>query len=257
MIDKQFLGSQTAKNGFMNEKDIINLFNDWREEELSRQWLTTMGYILEEIEEVYAYLVKGNFKSDIQVQVSIKLKEVLDCQNISIKLVSNTKGFNQIDKRYVKAYQELWNISEEVVSLLQYYTGEKPPYKSEVRDKRRMYLNELSKEEQEAILNFFNLNKTLIVSDILKGRGKFSAEWMLVIQKIEEKDILNWSLKPMNYCLNFFGNGEIILTKKGNLKIGKITVQRKGGDGGRKTACMLQFKIDPSLLIDKDYSKYQ
>lgn len=29
-------------------------------------------------------------------------------------------------------------------------------------------------------------------------------------------------------------------------------MQRKGGDGGRETAKMLQFKINPALLIAKD-----
>lgn len=49
---------------------------------------------------------------------------------------------------------------------------------------------------------------------------------------------------------NHFGNGEIIITKQGNFKIGKITMQRKGGDGGRNTAKMLQFKINPAELFD-------
>ncbi len=31
---------------------------------------------------------------------------------------------------------------------------------------------------------------------------------------------------------------------------GRITMQRKGGDGGRDTAKMLQFKINPALLFD-------
>lgn len=54
----------------------------------------------------------------------------------------------------------------------------------------------------------------------------------------------------MNYCINFFGNGEVIITPRGNLNIGRIGMQRKGGDGGRETAKMLQFKIDPSELFD-------
>ena len=42
----------------------------------------------------------------------------------------------------------------------------------------------------------------------------------------------------------------ILATKgAGNLKIGRVTMQRKGGDGGRETAKMLQFKINPALLI--------
>ena len=93
-----------------------------------------------------------------------------------------------------------------------------------------------------------NYNKSLIVSDILKGQGKFAAEWMLVIQKIDKN--ARWILKPMNFCMNYFGNGEIEITARGNLKIGRITMQRKGGDGGRDTANMLQFKINPAELFD-------
>ena len=59
-----------------------------------------------------------------------------------------------------------------------------------------------------------------------------------------------WILEPMNYCMNYFGNGEVIITNRGNFRIGKITMQRKGGDGGRKTANMLQFKINPAELFD-------
>ncbi|MBP7173599.1 MAG: hypothetical protein KBA33_05950 [Cloacibacterium sp.] len=93
-----------------------------------------------------------------------------------------------------------------------------------------------------------NENKSFIVSDILKGRGQFSAEWMLVAQKVKENS--RWILKPMNFCLNYFGNGNIEITKQGNFKIGKITMQRKGGDNGRDTAKMLQFKINPAELFD-------
>ncbi len=64
------------------------------------------------------------------------------------------------------------------------------------------------------------------------------------------KGNFKWTLKPMNFCLNLFGNGEVCLTKQGSIKIGNITVQRKGGDAGRKTAQMLQFKINPCLLFD-------
>ena len=56
----------------------------------------------------------------------------------------------------------------------------------------------------------------------------------------------------MNYCMNYFGNGEIEITSKGNFRIGKIGMQRKGGDGGRKTASMLQFKLDPVKLFEEE-----
>ena len=88
----------------------------------------------------------------------------------------------------------------------------------------------------------------MYVSDILKGRGRFAAEWMLVAQKVDEN--ARWILKSMNFCMNYFGNGDIVVTNRGNFRIGKITMQRKGGDAGRDTANMLQFKINPTELFD-------
>lgn len=249
-MDKIRLGSQTAKNGFKNEAFVIAVFNDWKNEILAQEWLKSMGYNLELIEEVRAEKIKGNFKADVQVVilVQIKLQKLQDVQNIQVKLVSNNQGFNQIDKRWLTSYNELWNFPNDIYEILQYFVGEKEPKIDNPKDKRRMFFNEFSKEEQDMILNFFDKNKILILSDILKGRGKFASEWFLVILKLEGKT--EWVLKPINEVINFY-SGEVVFTKYGNLKIGKVSMQRKGGDRGRKSAKMLQFKIDPLLLMQK------
>lgn len=247
MRKEQILGSQTAKNGFLNEDDIVEKFNNWNSDEDAQKWLIIMEYELKEIEYVKAVKLSG-YKTDVQVQVTIKLKETIDAQNLQVKLVSNPKGFNQIDKRWVDKYMEMWNIPENIVLIFKKYTGEIEPTISNPKDNRRMFSNEFTLDEQKNILEWLNDNKSLIVSDILKGRGQFSAEWMLVAQKVEENS--RWILKPMNFCLNHFGNGTIEITKQGNFKIGRITMQRKGGDNGRDTAKMLQFKINPAELFD-------
>ena len=245
-MDLKRLGSETAKNGFKNESDIVEKFNNWKIDIESQQWLKIMQYRLKQIEYVKAIKISG-YKTDVQVQVNIKLKKLIDIQNLQIKLVSNLRGFNQIDKRWVDKYTQMWNIPNDIAFLLKLYVGEIKPKIQNPKDKRRTFANEFNKKEQNKILNWLKNNKTLIVSDILRGSGKFAAEWMLVAQKID-KDA-RWILKPMNLCLNFFGNGEVKITKRGNFKIGKITMQRKGGDGGRETAKMLQFKINPAELF--------
>lgn len=206
-----------------------------------------MEYNLDKIEFVKAVVLSG-FKADIQVQVTVKLKEAIDAENIQVKLVSNSKGFNQIDKRWVDKYVEMWDIPNDITTLLKEYTGELPPTINNPRDKRRTFANEFSEEDTSKLLEWLQSNKSLIISDILKGRGKFAAEWMLVAQKTENQ--ARWILKPMNYCLNFFGNGDILISPRGTFKIGKITMQRKGGDRGRLTANMLQFKINPAELFE-------
>lgn len=242
-------GSQTAKDGFKNEYFVVNEFNNWKISDLAKAWLKKMNYSLEDIESVKASKITGSFKADVQVEIKIeiKLKSLVDIQNLQVKLVSNPKGFNQIDKRWLSTYKEMWNIPENVYTLLQHFTGELPPKIPNPQDKRRMFLTEFTSDEQKIILKFFNDNKTMIVSDILKGRGSFAAEWMLVILKIGTN--LNWALEPINYVLNYFGNGNVSMTPRGSISIGNITVQRKGGDGGRPSANMLQFKINPAELI--------
>jgi len=239
--------SQTAKDGFRNEDDIVEKFNDWKKSQDAQAWLILMKYKLPEIEYVEAVKIAG-FKTDVQVQVTIKLKKAIDVENLQVKLVSNPKGFNQIDKRWVDKYTEMWDIPKNIISILKRYTGEEIPTIKKPKDKRRMFANEFTDVEQKTILKWLNKNQSLIVSDILKGRGKFAAEWFLVAQKVAKN--ARWILKPMNYCMNYFGNGEIEITTRGNFKIGRITMQRKGGDGGRDTAKMLQFKINPAELFD-------
>lgn len=175
------------------------------------------------------------------------MKKAIAAENLSVKLVSNPQGFNQVDKRWVSSYAEMWNIPDDIVKLLKLFTGEIKPMKSGLRDARRMFLDEMNKDEQKKIIDFFTKNKFLIVSDILKGRGKFSAGWMLVVLTIENKS--RWVLKSINHVMNVFGDGEVKITSRGSLKIGRITMQRKGGDAGRPTSNMLQFKINPVELF--------
>ncbi|WP_337892707.1 hypothetical protein, partial [Mesomycoplasma ovipneumoniae] len=122
-------------------------------------------------------------------------------------------------------------------------------YKDNVRDNRRMFMDELTDEERNLVLDWLNNNKLLIISDILKGRGEFSAEWVLVAQKLQED--ARWVLKNINEVINhYFADGKVEASPGGSIKLGKVTLQRKGGDNGRPTANMLQFKIDPTELFD-------
>lgn len=244
------LGSEAAKGGFRNEKDVICRFNNWVKDEVAQKWLKAMGYKINDIEYVKASKVRGQYKADIQVRIIIviKLKSQEDLQNLQVKLVSNPQGFNQIDKRWVDKYVELWNIPEDITKILKLFTGEIKPNKKKLKDKRRMLLTEMSKSDQDKIVNFFKINKILIVSDLLKGRGEFSADWVLVILKFNAES--KWTLKSINEVMNLFGNGDVRVTSQGSLKIGKIGMQRKGGDAGRDTSKMLQFKINPVELFN-------
>ena len=137
-------GSKTAKQGFLNEQDVVDKFNNWQNDTDVQSWLITMKYDLSEIEYVRAEKLHG-YKTDVQVQVTIKIKNIIDAQNLQVKLVSNPKGFNQIDKRRIDTYKDMWSIPENVTNTLKYYTGEYDPYITDTRDDRRMFFDEFEK----------------------------------------------------------------------------------------------------------------
>ena len=270
--DEVRLGSQTAKGGFQNEDEIRDKFNDWQKDSNARQWLEAMNYRLNEIEQVTAAKPHGE-KADVEVRVKSKSGEKV--HDISIKLVSNPQGFNQIDKRWLKTYAQMWKMPEDVHSALKLFVGEMEPTKPG-RDSRRMFLNELPESQQQAVVSFFSSHREQIVSDLCAGDGEHAAGWIMVTLKANDsststksnqtKDKKNdgilsvalaesekkpqWMLCATSDAVAFFGDGEVQITPAGSLKIGRITMQRKGGDNGRESANMLQFKINPIELFE-------
>ncbi len=238
------LGSETAKNGFRNEDEIRDKFIAWKTDADARAWLTTMGYKPGEIASVTAIKPSGQ-KSDVDVTVETKSGKHTD--GISIKLVSSPHGFNQIDKRWLAHYVKMWSIPPDAEAALKLFVGETPPTKAG-RSKDRTFLDELSPDQQKAVIDFFSANREQVLHDLFRGDGPHAAAWFMVAWKSGDKT--SWVLKRDEDVERLFGDGKIELTSGGNLRIGKITVQRKGGDAGRDTAKMLQFKINPALLFD-------
>lgn len=248
MEDKILLGSRTAKNGFKTEKDVVKKFNNWKRDNDAKCWLQIMNYNLKDIDYVSAEVI-NKYKADVSVRIQVKLKKVFDVENIQVKLVSNKKGFNQIDKRFLDKYDELWQIPEEILNLFKYFTGEYKPYIQGTKSSNRMFITEFSEEDQAKIINWIDKNKYLIISDILRGRGEFAAEWVLVLRNCD--GTISWTLQNINKVMtHYFSDGNVVVSPKGSIKIGKVTMQRKGGDGGRHTATMLQFKIDPTEIFN-------
>jgi len=254
------IGSETAKGGFANERAIAEKFNNWEQDKKAKKWLTIMGYTLKEIEKVEAVILHG-YKTDVQIKVTITLKDAISVQNLSIKKANNNADYNQVDKRWVRNYVEMWSIPENIVNLLEIFCGKISPkqlleegkitkqkYES-LRDKRRFFMDEFENKDKKLLIDFFKKNKLLIITDILKGREQFAADWMLVTKYDRRKDETSWVLADINKAMSIFGEGEVRVSPRGSIFIGRITLQRKGGDGGRETGDMLQFKIRPCDLF--------
>lgn len=247
-------GSEIAKGGFRNEQEVVDKFNNWKNDIEAQKWLQLMMYNLEEIESVHAEsLGAKGYKSDVNVIIKVNItkrnqKQLLETvENIQVKLVSNSKGFNQVEKKKVGQYEEIWHMPPKVKELLQLYDGELAPRVGS-RNEKRMFVDEFSLDEQAVLHEYLQKNLIMIISDVIRGRGRFAAEWTLVIQKLDEE--YNWKLLAVNEAISIYaGDYTVKFTSKGNIRLGNITLQRKGGDNGAESANMLQFKADPMILF--------
>jgi len=275
-MNKSEVGSKTAKGGFANEKAICKKFNAWENDIEAQEWLKIMGYDIKKLDSVKAIQVPTRIKksdlskfevneeeyeqfarfkkADAQIRIIIKIGNILKIENLSLKKANSDADYNQIDKRTVTDYQEMWKFDDEIAFWLKLFTGELDHKKysrkigiKKFRDKRRLFLNEIPETIQNKIIRFFERNRIIIISDIIKGRGGLSADWMLVTRLNREKKITTWTLRDINVVMNFFGSGKICISPKGSLYIGKITMQRKGGT---PDPTKIQFKIKPCQLFN-------
>ncbi len=261
MNDLERIGSETARSGLDYEEIVAGKFNSWNTDYEARGWLEFMGYNLEDITNVEAETLPNSYKTDIHVNTAIG--EEIFTENISIKRTKISVNYNQIDQRWVDNYQELWDIPEDISKSLKMFSGELSPLEllesREIdiprycslndRGRRRFFLDELYYGETQKIINFFEENKIIVVNDTIKGRGDYTADWMLVTKyddSIDETSILT----DIDHAMGVFSEGEVRVSPQGSLSIGRITMTRKGGDAGRDTANKLQFNIPPCDLFD-------
>lgn len=270
MNHRQLVGSYTAKGGFENEFDICEKFSNYKEDAEAKSWLKVMGYDFSKVTSLAviqipvrinhtkaqnlgvtldAYQEASKYKkADVQLKVKIEIDSVVFTENLSLKKANKSAGFNQIDKRAVDTYQQMWSFSDELSEVLKFFTGEHLP--SEYRfcmnpkDQRRLFITELRNFDRDLIVNFFTQNKHLIISDSIMGRGALKTDYVLVTER--DGDDYRWIIADIATVCNFYCQGEVVVTPRGSLKIGRITMQRKGGTPDPKS---LQFKFNPLELF--------
>ena len=104
-MNKQDIGSMTAKGGFINEADICDKFIDYRNDTDAKSWLEIMGYNTQKIQKIVAIQIPVRInlekvislgvsqekydetikfkKADIQIKLEIIIGDVLHIENIS------------------------------------------------------------------------------------------------------------------------------------------------------------------------------
>ncbi len=176
--------------------------------------------------------------------------DILGMKGISLKTYKPEVSFSQANRGSLETYVEELGISYGVAETLRAFV-----VKNHGGD--RTMLNEAPASEQDELLNFFLLYQRQIISHVLRGKAKgvLKADWLLLHEakdanwtnKVGQREF--WHLYPMSQVIDCCCSETPSITKAGNLTLGLgLTLQRKGGDGGAKTANDLQFKINPKMI---------
>jgi len=264
------VGSRTASGGFRNERYFRDLLNNSLDSEEARDLLNQLNINYHKIKILEVKKLGGIYKPDNQI--FIKFNDGTS-QTINI---SNKKqddfGFNQLDRRTVDKYSEIFSLSSLTKNTLKKYCGvrgfspldllnsgelpkeqylrlidipEKKTHTEEASKGGRFYLNELSNEEKESVISEFESKKEQIMLFVLNGDDVNYPVDYVVVTKISKKkqkyDHLVFTLEEIfrKACERDFYLSNVTRKYGSNLRIGAITVQKKGGTGGSTN---LQFK---------------
>ena len=240
--------SSAARRGLEAEEALIERINH-REE--SCAWVVEECSGVSGYGEVLARKPSNMEKPDVVLFAPKGDQE--DYWGISLKTYKPEVAFSQANRGTVDTYARDLKMPELVTRTLREFAVAEP-------DGERTMLNEAPEASKVAVLTFFEDYQRQILSHVLRGKehAALKADWLMFHEEPDASwqdfvgDKRFWRLYPMASVISCCCSMKPKITKRGNLVVGLgISLQRKGGDGGRPTANDLQFKISPKKIIEK------
>lgn len=258
------MASKAARWGIKIEQRLIDAINNRNRDALGQR-------IIESIESSLGL----KFESCLAQKASSRLKAdiIIMCDNrrllISVKEFDVKADYNHVERDYVDSYAKRWDMPTDVYVALKMFVGEVDKQKKpssidnlikeakslnmtpgELTKTRRIYLDQMDPQARNTLINFFKTNKERILKEIFTGSENIN--FFVIVKR--ENDMVSYYLLTTEDMLNIYGEGDVALSD-GNLRIGKVILQRKGGNHRTKSgwtdkaASQLQFKIRPSECI--------
>ena len=175
--------------------------------------------------------------------------------------------YNHVERKYVDFYAQKWSIPKDVCIALKKFVGEVDTkgnpisieeLKSEAEllgmspgklsKRRRTFLNQMNHRTIENVKGFFDENKMKILKDVFIGDE--AVEFFFIVKR--QGGLAYYYVLPTKDVLDIYGKGDVRITPRGSLLIGRVELQRKSGDSWTArgwvdtSASQLQFKIKPS-----------
>lgn len=242
--DKYIIASKTARNGFKEEDLVIRDLNNTIDLKynISKFCNTTINTFVKKI---------GTSKTDItDNKINIQVKKF------------KINQFGQIDRHYLSYFFEK---IPELNSIKYMLKGlcDLPLLDNGLCDKSKdvIKLNNVNyqQDELDKLINELNKNKSKIIDYAFLGYDiKNKPNILLGIEYDKEKNRKRLICYKMEDVIKYLNTQTFKIRKSGTvIQLGdSFTLQRKGGDGSKKTANHLQFKLIFSKLKIDDKLVY-
>lgn len=236
--------SAGAKRGFKAEKLLIERINA---RSSATVWVVEKAVGRVGYGDVVAEKPGSREKPDV-----ILLQQQVVRAGISLKTFGpGSSSSNQVFRTPVQQYEREWDVPRDVAALIRNFVGIGESLS-------RVFFDEVGTAEASAVTNFFGQVQPHVISSILAGKAgaALRADWMMLHEAKDDKwhervgDRDFWKMYPMAKVIDVCCSVPPAITPEGGLKLGLgLTMQRKGGDGGRESANDLQFKMSPRVIL--------
>ena len=262
------IGSRTAGGGYKYERYFRDLLNNRLDSDEAKFVLDQLNIDINNVKSLRVEKLGGKLKPDNQIIIEMKSNKIVKI-NISNKK-QDKNGYNHIDRRTVDFYTDKFGFPPILRTALKKYCGvpgfspvdllrsgeltkaeylklidipEKKKHTEEESQGGRFYINELSNLERDIILGYFESHKEPIMRFVLNGDNPDYPVDYVVVGKEKGKNYDHY-VYTLEEAFNKACQGKFFLSKPtlghgSNLRIGPITIQKKGGTGRSTT---LQFK---------------
>lgn len=234
--NKYIVASKTAKNGFKEEDLVVNDLNNISEIKLNFSTFLNkpLGCFSKNI---------GTSKTDItdgKINIQVKKHKI--------------NQFGQIDRHYLSYFFEKIPELENHKKLLEGMC-QLPILDNGMCDKTKEVIkltsNNYQQEELDNLIKDLNKHKIKVINYAFLGYEEmYKPNILLGVEYDKEKNRIKMIFYKMQDVIKYLATQEFKIRKSGTvIQLGNtFTMQRKGGDSGKKTANHLQFKLVFSKL---------
>jgi hypothetical protein len=242
MKSLSYTNSQTAKNGYKEEELICNDLNN---EIIKKSFIPMLGNNYNKCKRI-----TGNHKCDIQSDNKI----------LSGQVKKYKKGqFQQLDRHWtsnlIENIPELGKYSQILKDLFEYPLLPNGTHVDKSKNIKKLCNSNYSQDILDSLLELLNKFKKHILEYAFYGSNlEIQPEYLFGVEYIDVKrnkivvfkikDVINY-LEKLNFRIS--PRKTVILLGDN----GTISLQRKGGDSGKKCSNQLQIKLILSNLINK------